>query len=68
MWRFAGYRCREARRPSRRDLERFLADVKRHRIRPIVGNVFQFDDAPAALASMAGDRGVGKPVISLRSD
>jgi NADPH:quinone reductase-like Zn-dependent oxidoreductase len=53
---------------SRRDLERFLADVERHRIRPIVGNVFKFDDAPAALASMAGDRGIGKPVISLRSD
>jgi Zinc-binding dehydrogenase len=50
---------------SRRDLERFLADVERHRIEPIVGTVFNFDDAPAALASMAGDRAVGKPVIRL---
>jgi NADPH:quinone reductase-like Zn-dependent oxidoreductase len=53
---------------SRRDLERFLADVERLRIAPIVGTVFNFDDAPAALASMAGDRAVGKPVIRLRSD
>ena len=51
---------------SRRDLERFLADVERHHIEPIVGAVFDFDEALAAVASMAGDRALGKPVIRLR--
>jgi len=52
---------------SRRDLECFIADVERHRIEPVVGAVFDFDDAPAALASVANGRAVGKPVIRYRS-
>jgi NADPH:quinone reductase-like Zn-dependent oxidoreductase len=48
---------------SRRDLEGFLAAVERHRIKPVVGAVFDFDDARAALASVANGRTVGKPVI-----
>lgn len=50
---------------GRRDLEEFLAAVERHRIEPVVGAVHGFDDAVAAIASMAGDRAVGKPVIRL---
>ena len=50
---------------SRRDLEGFLADVERHRIEPVVGTVFEFEDAPAALASVFNGRTVGKPVIRL---
>jgi NADPH:quinone reductase-like Zn-dependent oxidoreductase len=48
---------------SRRDLEDFLAAVERYRIKPVVGAVFDFNDAPAALASIANGRVLGKPVI-----
>lgn len=51
---------------SRRDLEEFLAAVEQRCIKPVVGAVFDFDDAPAALASVVNDRKVGKPVISVR--
>lgn len=50
---------------GRRDLEEFLAAIERHRIEPVVGAVHGFDDAVAAIASMAGGRAVGKPVIRL---
>jgi NADPH:quinone reductase-like Zn-dependent oxidoreductase len=50
---------------SRRDMEEFLAAVERHSIKPVIGTVFDFDDAPEALASVANGRTVGKPVISV---
>jgi len=50
---------------GRRDFEEFLAAVERHRIEPVIGAVHGFDDAVAAIASMAGNRAVGKPVIRL---
>ena len=51
---------------SRRDFESFLAELARHRIVPVVGERFDFDDAIAAIASMSGARTVGKPVIRVR--
>ena len=48
---------------SLRDFEAFLADVERHRIEPVVGARYGFDDGAAAIASMAGAREMGKPVV-----
>ena len=48
---------------SARDFAQFLAEVERHRIEPVVGEVYGFDDAPAAIASVAQQRALGKPVI-----
>jgi NADPH:quinone reductase-like Zn-dependent oxidoreductase len=48
---------------SRRDFEAFLAELERHRIEPVVGARYGFDDAVAAIASMAGTRELGKPVV-----
>lgn len=48
---------------SLRDLEAFLADVERYRIEPVVGTVFGFDEAVAAIASVVDGRGLGKPVV-----
>ncbi|UHQ24043.1 NAD(P)-dependent alcohol dehydrogenase [Lysobacter sp. 5GHs7-4] len=48
---------------SARDFAQFLAEVERHRIEPVVGEVYGFDDAPAAIASVAHQRALGKPVI-----
>ncbi len=50
---------------SRRDFEAYLVAVERHRIEPVVGAVFDFDDAVAAIASVANGRTVGKPVIRI---
>lgn len=48
---------------SARDFAEFLAELERHRIEPVVGEVFGFDAAPAAIASVAQQRALGKPVI-----
>lgn len=48
---------------SARDFAEFLSELERHRIEPVVGEVFGYDDAPAAIASVAHARALGKPVI-----
>ncbi len=50
---------------SRRDFEAFLAELNHHRIMPVIGERFSFGDAPAAVASIARARVVGKPVVRI---
>jgi len=42
-----------------------VAAVSSHRIRPVRGRVFPFDDAPAAFRHHLGGTAIGKVVISL---
>lgn len=48
---------------SARDFAEFLAALERHRIEPVVGEMFGFDQAAAAIASVVRQRALGKPVI-----
>lgn len=48
---------------SRHDFEQFLAALESARIAPLVGAQYGFDDAVAAIASLADARAPGKPVI-----
>lgn len=48
---------------SLRDLQAFLAEVDARRIVPIVGARFSFEQGARAIASIAQQRQVGKPVV-----
>ncbi|MBW8810953.1 MAG: zinc-binding dehydrogenase, partial [Lysobacter sp.] len=48
---------------SLRDLQAFLAEVETRRIVPIVGARFSFEHGAQAIASIAQQRQVGKPVV-----
>lgn len=50
---------------SRADFEELNAFVAKHRIKPVVDQVFEFDDAPAAFAAMDSGEVFGKVVIRL---
>ncbi|GAA0895800.1 NAD(P)-dependent alcohol dehydrogenase [Pseudonocardia zijingensis] len=49
---------------SRAQLAAFVDAVRTHRIRPVVGRVFSFDDAPEAFAHYLGGTAPGKVVIT----
>ncbi|MGO4780675.1 zinc-binding dehydrogenase, partial [Lysobacter sp. 2RAB21] len=44
-------------------LREYLDVVEAHRIRPVVGARFSFEDGARAIASIAEQRQVGKPVV-----
>ncbi|MBT2746313.1 MULTISPECIES: NAD(P)-dependent alcohol dehydrogenase [unclassified Lysobacter] len=48
---------------SLQDLRAYLDEVEAHRIRPVVGARFSFEDGARAIASIAEERQVGKPVV-----
>jgi NADPH:quinone reductase-like Zn-dependent oxidoreductase len=50
---------------SRAQLAELVAAVRTHRIRPVLGRVFPFDDAPAAFRHYLGGTALGKVVISM---
>jgi NADPH:quinone reductase-like Zn-dependent oxidoreductase len=50
---------------SRAQLAALVAAVSTHRIRPVLGRVFPFDDAPAAFRHYLGGTAIGKVVITL---
>jgi NADPH:quinone reductase-like Zn-dependent oxidoreductase len=50
---------------SRAQLAALVAAVTTHRIRPVLGRVFPFDDAPAAFRHYLGGTAIGKVVITL---
>ena len=50
---------------SRAQLAGVVRLVARHRLRPVVARVFEFDEAPAALAWYAAGSGLGKTVIRI---
>ncbi|MGO1070102.1 zinc-dependent alcohol dehydrogenase family protein [Lysobacter sp. CA199] len=48
---------------SLEDLHAYLAEVQAHRIRPVVGARFSFEQGVEAIASIAQARQMGKPVV-----
>ncbi|MEH6415822.1 zinc-dependent alcohol dehydrogenase family protein [Pseudomonas sp. CGJS7] len=48
---------------SLQDLREYLREVEAHRIRPVVGARFSFEQGAEAIASIAKGREVGKPVV-----
>jgi NADPH:quinone reductase-like Zn-dependent oxidoreductase len=50
---------------SRSQLAALVTAVSTHRIRPVLGRVFPFDDAPAAFRHYLGGTALGKVVITL---
>jgi NADPH:quinone reductase-like Zn-dependent oxidoreductase len=50
---------------SRAQLTALVAAVRTHRIRPVLGQVFPFDDAPAAFRHYLGGTAPGKVVITM---